>query len=47
LAAARQINFGDLITQVKPLSAINELITGMRDGSTAGRCMVDLAAVST
>ena len=47
LAAARHINFGDLITQVKPLSSINELIAGMRDGSTAGRCMVDLAAVST
>ena len=47
LAAARHINFGDLVTQVKSLSAINELIAGMRDGSTAGRCMVDLAAVST
>jgi S-(hydroxymethyl)glutathione dehydrogenase/alcohol dehydrogenase len=44
LAASRQINFGDLITQVKPLNSINELIEGMRDGSTAGRCMVDLAA---
>ena len=46
LAASRQINFGDLITQIKPLNLINELIEGMRDGSTAGRCMVDLAAVS-
>jgi S-(hydroxymethyl)glutathione dehydrogenase/alcohol dehydrogenase len=43
LAAARQINFGDLVTQVKSLSSINELIAGMRDGSTAGRCLVDLA----
>ena len=46
LATQRQINFGDLVTQVKPLGSINELIAGMRDGSTAGRCMVDLAAVS-
>ena len=44
LAAARRVNFGDLITQIKPLKSINELIAGMRDGSTAGRCMVDLAA---
>ena len=46
LATQRQINFGDLVTQVKPLGSINELIAGMRVGSTAGRCMVDLAAVS-
>ena len=45
LAAAREISFRDLITEVQPLSAINRLIAGMRDGSTAGRCMVDLTAV--
>jgi len=47
LAATRNIDFGDLITQVKPLGSINELITGMRDGSTAGRCMVDLTAMAS
>jgi len=44
LAAARNLNFSDLITQVKSLTLINELIAGMRDGTTVGRCMVDLSA---
>lgn len=44
LAAARRINFGDLITETQPLSAINDLILGMRSGRTAGRCLVDFNA---
>ena len=44
LAAARRINFGDLITETQPLSAINDLILGMRGGRTAGRCLVDFNA---
>jgi Zn-dependent alcohol dehydrogenase len=45
LGAARGLDFGDLITEIQPLSRVNELIAGMRDGSTAGRCMIDLAKV--
>jgi S-(hydroxymethyl)glutathione dehydrogenase/alcohol dehydrogenase len=47
LAAARGVDFGDLVTEVKPLSDVNVLISGMRDGSTAGRCMIDLAEAGT
>lgn len=43
LAAARSVDFSDLVTEVRPLSDVNALIAGMRDGSTAGRCMIDLA----
>ena len=43
LGAARGLDFGELITEVKPLTEINDLIGGMRDGSTAGRCMIDLS----
>jgi hypothetical protein len=45
LGAARGLDFVDLITEIQPLSRVNELIAGMRDGSTAGRCMIDLAKV--
>ena len=41
-AASRRINFGDLVTDVAPLSAVNELIARMRDGRSAGRCLIDL-----
>jgi Zn-dependent alcohol dehydrogenase len=43
LAAARGLSISDLITEVQPLARINELIAGMRDGTTAGRCMIDLS----
>lgn len=42
LAASRGIRFGELVTDVAPLSAINDLIARMRDGRSAGRCLVDL-----
>jgi S-(hydroxymethyl)glutathione dehydrogenase/alcohol dehydrogenase len=45
LAAARGLNISDLITEVQPLARVNELIAGMRDGTTAGRCMIDLSKV--
>ena len=41
LTAARKINLNDLITEIAPLSDINELLLAMRDGSSAGRCLVD------
>ena len=44
LAAARQIDFNELVTEVAPLPAVNELIDGMRTGRTAGRCLVDFSA---
>lgn len=44
LAAARQIDFNELVTEVAPLSAVNQLIDGMRTGRTAGRCLVDFSA---
>lgn len=44
LAAARQIDFNELVSETAPLSAINDLIDGMRTGRTAGRCLVDFKA---
>jgi S-(hydroxymethyl)glutathione dehydrogenase/alcohol dehydrogenase len=41
LTAARKINLNDLITEIAPLSDINKLLLAMRDGSSAGRCLVD------
>jgi S-(hydroxymethyl)glutathione dehydrogenase/alcohol dehydrogenase len=44
LAAARNINFDELVTEVAPLAGVNKLIDGMRSGRTAGRCLVDFNA---
>lgn len=44
LAAARNIQFSKLVTEVAPLSSINNLIDDMRSGRSAGRCLVDLNA---
>ena len=41
LNGARNIDLNELITEIAPLSDINNLIAGMRNGSTAGRCLVD------
>jgi S-(hydroxymethyl)glutathione dehydrogenase/alcohol dehydrogenase len=41
LTAARKINLNNLITEIAPLSDINKLLLAMRDGSSAGRCLVD------
>jgi S-(hydroxymethyl)glutathione dehydrogenase/alcohol dehydrogenase len=38
----RQISLGPLITEIAPLSKVNDLIEGMRTGRTAGRCLIDL-----
>jgi len=40
LAAAKKIDFSDLITEVRPLQDINYLIEGMRVGRSAGRCLI-------
>lgn len=44
LFAKRQLSLSPLITEVAPLSAVNYLIEGMRNGRTAGRCLIDLEA---
>jgi S-(hydroxymethyl)glutathione dehydrogenase/alcohol dehydrogenase len=44
LTASRGIDLNDLITEIAPLGAINELIRKMRNGTSAGRCLVDLAS---
>jgi S-(hydroxymethyl)glutathione dehydrogenase/alcohol dehydrogenase len=41
LTAARKINLNNLITEIAPLADINKLLLAMRDGSSAGRCLVD------
>jgi S-(hydroxymethyl)glutathione dehydrogenase/alcohol dehydrogenase len=44
LTAARGIDLNDLITEIAPLAGINDLIKKMRNGASAGRCLVDLAS---
>lgn len=44
LFAKRQLSLSPLITEVAPLSSVNHLIQGMRNGRTAGRCLIDLGA---
>lgn len=41
LTAARKINLNDLITEIAPLADINKLLLAMRNGSSAGRCLLD------
>jgi len=41
LAGARRINFNELVTEVASLEKVNQLIQGMRDGRSAGRCLID------
>ena len=38
----RKISLSSLITQIAPLSSVNELIASMRNGDTAGRCLIDM-----
>jgi Zn-dependent alcohol dehydrogenase len=44
LAAARNIDLRELVTEVAKLADINDLMVGMRSGRTAGRCLVDMTA---
>jgi S-(hydroxymethyl)glutathione dehydrogenase/alcohol dehydrogenase len=43
LTKARHINMCDLITQVAPIQKINDLLDNMRNGVSAGRCLVDFS----
>jgi S-(hydroxymethyl)glutathione dehydrogenase/alcohol dehydrogenase len=38
----RKISLSPLITKIASLSSVNELIAGMRNGDTAGRCLIDM-----
>ena len=41
LFESRNISLTPLITEVAPLQSVNQLITGMRNGKTTGRCLID------
>jgi S-(hydroxymethyl)glutathione dehydrogenase/alcohol dehydrogenase len=41
LVTARSIKLNDLVTEVASLRNVNQLIQGMRDGSSAGRCLIN------
>jgi S-(hydroxymethyl)glutathione dehydrogenase/alcohol dehydrogenase len=41
LFASRNIDLGQLISETKGLEHINEMITHMRDGTSAGRCLIE------
>jgi len=43
LTETRGINLNDLITEIAPLGQINRMIQNMRDGTSAGRCLIKLA----
>ena len=38
------MQLGEIITDIKPLSRINELIHDMKSGKSTGRCLVNLDA---
>ncbi len=41
LFESRNISLTPLITEVAPLQSVNQLISGMRNGETTGRCLID------
>ena len=41
LFASRNIDLSQLISEIKSLEHINEMITHMRDGTSAGRCLIE------
>lgn len=43
LTDVRGINLNDLITEIAPLDQINNLLQKMRDGTSAGRCLIDFS----
>ncbi len=43
LTDARDIDLNDIITDIAPLSEVNDLISRMRDGTSAGRCLIDFS----
>ena len=44
LLKIKNVQLGEIITDIKPLNRINELIYDMRSGKSSGKCMVDLNA---
>lgn len=44
LFESRGISLAPLITEVAPLQRVNQLISGMRNGETAGRCLIDFGS---
>ena len=43
LTSARDIDLNEIITDIAPLSGVNDLIQRMRDGRSAGRCLIDFS----
>lgn len=43
LTGARNIDLNEIVTDIGPLSEINHLIQRMRDGTSAGRCLIDFS----
>ena len=43
LTEARNVDLNDLITEVEPLSGVNDLIAKMRNGKSTGRCLIDFS----
>lgn len=43
LTESRDIDLNDIITEVAPLSGVNDLIAKMRSGESAGRCLIDFS----
>jgi S-(hydroxymethyl)glutathione dehydrogenase / alcohol dehydrogenase len=44
LTEARNIDLTDLITEIEPLDGVNTLIAKMRNGESAGRCLIDFSS---
>ena len=44
LIKLKNVQLGEIITDIKPLSRINELIHDMKSGKSTGRCLVNLDA---
>lgn len=43
LTDSRNIDLNDIITEIAPLSGVNDLISKMRSGESAGRCLIDFS----
>ncbi len=43
LTESRNVDLTDLITEIEPLEGVNTLIAKMRNGESAGRCLIDFS----
>jgi D-arabinose 1-dehydrogenase-like Zn-dependent alcohol dehydrogenase len=41
LFSSRGLNLLNLISETKPLGQVNEMISNMRNGTSAGRCLIE------